>query len=314
MLLEKKINSWMKSAGLLSLTFLVAALLLPDQPANAQSLIYGISPAPAPSTPKCAKVRVTYPSCPVADDDARVAEGLAISPVGLDLTDLDVKKVGVGSYWINSAGNCSGCHASYNLGNGGAGGQYTTDGNPQNLPTTVAGGTYAFASVINPYEPPAIINAAGYMGGGSNFGSGACDPSGLGGCGAKDVIVRNLTPDWSTGHPLPEGNTLEHFKETLRTGHDFQKVGLNCSPIGPGVPPNCVTAPSDGTKLQIMPWPALAGLTEYDLESLYEYLTAIPCISNAGSEYKQIQHVCPKEPLANHHKYSYVNGQVKQLD
>jgi hypothetical protein len=75
-----------------------------------------------------------------------------------------------------------------------------------------------------------------------------------------------------------------------------------------------VTAPSDGTKLQIMPWPALAGATEYDLESIYEYLRSIPCISNAGSPYQQITHVCPKEPLANHHKYSYVNGRAVRLD
>jgi len=314
MLPENLMNAWIKSAGLLGFACLIGAAFLPARPAHAQSLTSGISPPPAPSTPRCGLGKEDYPSCRVTEDDERIAAGFAISPVGLDLTGLDPRKVGIGSYWLNSAGNCSGCHASANLGNGGKGGQYTSDGNPQNLPTTVPGGTYAYASVINPYNPPAIINAAGYLAGGTNFGSGACDSSGLGGCGAKDVIVRNLTPDWSTGKPLPEGNTLEHFKETLRTGHDFQQVGLNCSPIGPGLPPNCVTAPADGRKLQIMPWPAMAGLTDYDLESLYAYLTAIPCISNAGSPYKQIIHTCPADPQAHHHKYAFVNGEAKRVD
>jgi hypothetical protein len=314
MLFQKVINPWIESIGLLGFALLVSAALLPAGPAHGQSLTSGIIPPPAPSTPTCGHRKVDYPSCGVSDDDERIAEGFAISPVGLDLTGLDPRKVGIGSYWLNSAGNCSGCHASATLGNGGKGGQYTSDGNPQNLPTTVPGGTYAYASVINPYNPPAIINAAGYMAGGTNFGSGACDPSGLGGCGAKDVIVRNLTPDYATGKPLPEGNTLEHFKQTLRTGHDFQKVGLNCSPIGPGLPPNCVTAPSDGTKLQIMPWPSMNNLTDYDLESLYAYLSAIPCISNAGSPYKQIQHICKYDVPAHHHKYAYANGQVRRLD
>jgi hypothetical protein len=305
---EKLLRNRSKSAGLLGVAFLIGAALVPGRPANA-SLTSGITPPPAPSTPTCGLGNQDYPSCPVSSDDERIAEGFSIAPVGLDLTGLDPKKVGIGSYWMKSAVNCSGCHASPTLGNGGAGGQYTSDGNPQDLPTTVAGGTYAYASVINPYNPPAIINAAGYLAGGNNFGNPNCDPAGGGGCGSE-VIARNLTPDWSTGHPLPEGNTLANFEQTLRTGHDFQQVHLNCSPIGPGSPPTCLNAPSDGSKLQVMPWPALSGATEYDLESIYEYLTAIPCISNAGSPYPQIIHTCPANPQANHYKYSYVNGKA----
>jgi len=314
MLLEKRMDAWTKSTRLPGIAILVGIALLAAQPGNAQSLTSGISPPPAPSRPSCGLGNEDYPSCPVSSDDERIAEGFAIAPVGLDLTGLDPRKVGIGSYWLNSAGNCSGCHASATLGNGGKGGQYTLNGNPQNLPANLPGGTYVYASVINPYNPPAIINAEGYLGGGNNFGSGACDASGLGGCGAKDVIARNLTPDFSTGVALPEGNTLEHFKATLRTGHDFQQVGLNCAPLGTGVPPNCVTAPADGRKLQIMPWPALAGATDYDLESLYEYLKAIPCISNAGSAYPQIIHTCPADPQARHFKYAYRNGEVQRLE
>jgi len=309
--LEKTMIAWIKSAGLLGAAFLVGAALLPARPAYA-SLTSGINPPPAPSTPTCGLSKVAYPTCPGSDDDQRIAQGFAIAPVGLDLTGLDVQKVGIGSYWLNSAGNCSGCHASSTLGNGGKGGQYTSNGNPQQLPTSVAGGTYAYASVINPYNPPAIINAAGYLAGGTNFASPNCDSAGGGGCGSE-VIARNLTPDFSTGHPLPEKNTLDHFKQTLRTGHDFQEVHLNCSPIGPGLPPTCLDAPSDGTKLQVMPWPALSGLTDYDLESIYEYLKAIPCISNSASPYKQIQHTCPADPQANHFKYAYANGRVARV-
>jgi hypothetical protein len=75
-----------------------------------------------------------------------------------------------------------------------------------------------------------------------------------------------------------------------------------------------VTAPSDGSKLQIMPWPALGVATDYDLESIYAYLSAIPCISNAGSPYPQIVNVCPAHPWADYHKYAYVKGQAVRLD
>jgi cytochrome c553 len=300
----KMMTAGITPAGLLGIGLLVGAALLPAGSARSQSLTSGINPPPAPSTPSCGLASVDYPDCPVADDEERIAEGYAISPVGLNLTGLDVKKVGIGSYWLNSAGNCSGCHA-------GTGGQYTANGNPQQLPVAL-GGTYAYASVVNPYNPPAIINAAGYLAGGSNFGNANCDSAGGGGCGTY-VIVRNLTPDYATGVGLPEGNTLDKFKKTLRTGHDFQQVHLNCPP-GPGTAPYCLNAPSDGTKLQVMPWPALSNLTEYDIESLYAYLSAIPCISNAGSPYPQIIHDCTADSPANHHKFSYVHGQVTRRD
>jgi hypothetical protein len=302
--LMKMMDARITSAGLICLGSLLGAAVLPAQLANAQSLTSGINPPPAPSTPSCGLSQKNYPDCPVADDEERIAEGFAIAPVGLNLTGLDIKKVGIGSYWMNSAGNCSGCHA-------GTGGQYTANGNPQQLPIAL-GGTYAYASVVNPYNPPAIINAAGYLAGGNNFGNPDCDSAGGGGCGPY-VIARNLTPDYATGVPLPEGNTLAHFKITLRTGHDFQQVHLNCPP-GPGTSPYCLNPPSDGSKLQVMPWPALSNLTDYDLESIYAYLSAIPCISNAGSQYPQIRHTCTGDSPASHHKYSYAKGQVIRRD
>ena len=86
---------------------------------------------------------------------------------------------------MNSAGDCDGCHNN--------GGEYTATGNPQQLPTT-AGGPYTGATSITPTNPPATVNAAGYLAGGHNFGS-----------SSHEVIARNLTPDFATGQLLLGG-------------------------------------------------------------------------------------------------------------
>jgi hypothetical protein len=36
----------------------------------------------------------------------------------------------------------------------------------------------------------------------------------------------------------------------------------------------------DGNLLQIMPWVTFSHMTNKDLEAIYEYLSAIPCINN----------------------------------
>jgi hypothetical protein len=41
----------------------------------------------------------------------------------------------------------------------------------------------------------------------------------------------------------------------------------------------CVPAPFDGNLLQIMPWPNDQDMTDRDLEAIYEYLSAIPCVA-----------------------------------
>jgi hypothetical protein len=302
-----KINAPGKAAIVLGLGLLMGAALLPAMSAHAAKSLDGINPPPAPSTPSCGLGKGAYPDCPVGSDDERIAEGFRIAPVALDLSGLDPRKVGVGAYWVNSAGACDGCHSSPTLG-----GEYTADGNPQKLPINL-GGTYAYSTKINPYNPPAIINTAAYLAGGNNFGNVNCDNAGGGG-GGPELIVRNITPDWSTGVPLAAGLTLAQFKTALKTGHDAQQVHLNCPPIGNGTPPACLNAPADGTKLNVMPWPALSNATDYDLESIYAYLTSIPCISNAGSQYPQIVHTCPGGSQANRHKYSYDKGRLTQLD
>jgi len=296
----------------------VAAAPAPARPANAPF----IQTAAGLSTPRCGLGIQPYPSCPPSADDERIAEGYRINPVPLNLTGLDPRKVGIGSYWVNSAGNCDGCHGGTN------GGQFTAAQNPQNLPVAL-GGTYTgnyHSSTATPYNPTASENPVSFLGGGANFGSptGACDASGMGGCGPAptDLFVRNITPDFSTGLPVPEANTLQEFIETLRTGHDFQQIHLNCPPLGTGTAPNCLNAPADGSKLNIMPWPALGSATDYDLESIYAYLTAIPCIPTAaaptGTEAPPT-HTCPapNSPTygtATYHQYQYVNGQAARTD
>jgi len=307
MLLEKLKNVWIKSAGLLGLTLVVGIAALPARIATA-----GIQTPAGTSTPSCGLGKQPYPSCPVSADDERIAKGYQINPVRLNLTGLDPRKVGIGSYWVNSAGNCDGCHGGVFVS---VPGQFTPAENPANLPVSL-GGTYTGKATYNgaiPYNPPATENPVAFLAGGNNFNpSGACDASGMGACGSTEVLARNLTPDFATGRPLPEGNTLAHFKTTLRNGHDFQNVGTT-----PGA--TSVAAPADGSKLQIMPWPALGSATDYDLEAIYEYLSAIPCISNASSPYPEVVHVCPatSDPsygTAAYHPYGYANGQVQRLE
>ena len=36
----------------------------------------------------------------------------------------------------------------------------------------------------------------------------------------------------------------------------------------------------DGDLLQIMPWPVFHHMTDHQIEAIYEYLSAIPCIDN----------------------------------
>jgi hypothetical protein len=54
----------------------------------------------------------------------------------------------------------------------------------------------------------------------------------------------------------------------------------NLHPTCTGAPDgNCLPPPFDGTRLQIMPWPIYHNMTNHDLRSIYEYLSAIPCVA-----------------------------------
>jgi hypothetical protein len=104
-------------------------------------------------------------------------------------------------------------------------------------------------------QRPTRVNPQYYLGGGQHF---TLIP------GLPDIISRNLTPD-KTGRP-EGGRSFEEFAQILRTGVDLDH-------LHPNLPP-----PFDGSRLQIMPWPAFQNMTDHDLRAIYEYLSAIPCI------------------------------------
>jgi hypothetical protein len=88
------------------------------------------------------------------------------------------------------------------------------------------------------------------------------------------IVSRNLTPD-RTGRP-EGGRTFSEFVQIIRTGADLDH--LHAQTCSASVTTNCLPLPFDGSKLQIMPWPAFQDMTDRDLRAIYEYLSAIPCI------------------------------------
>jgi hypothetical protein len=93
----------------------------------------------------------------------------------------------------------------------------------------------------NPFAgDPIKVNAAVYMGGGRSFGLG--------------VISRNITPDAAS---QPAGMPFSEFTQAMRNGMDFDHIHR---------------------VLQTMPWPRFRSLTDRDLQAIYDYLSAIPCL------------------------------------
>jgi hypothetical protein len=182
-------------------------------------------------------------------DAARIRRGFEIAPVPLNLRGKDRALVGLGSYIVNGVASCNDCHSLD--------------------PST------EFAPGGNPYfkgNPPKVINQATYLGGGRNFGS--LIP------GTPEIISRNLTPD-RTGR-AEGGRSFAEFLEIMRTGVDLDHLHPNCSAT---VTSNCFPAnqPFNGDLLQIMPWPILQSMTNHDLRAVYEYLSAIPCITGPAT-------------------------------
>lgn len=100
----------------------------------------------------------------------------------------------------------------------------------------------SFAAGGDPYlGQPEVINSEQYLTGGRQFGP---------------FTSANLTPDQ---YGRPAGLTFEEFVTAIRTGDD---------PDGP--------RPPLPPKLQVMPWPVYASMSDRDLRAIYEYLRAIP--------------------------------------
>ena len=177
-------------------------------------------------------------------EESKIQQGFAIAPVPLNLAGKDPALVGLGSYIVNAQSDCNACH---NAGPGAN--EFVPGGNP-----------YLLSFVKKQ------VNQATYLGGGRDFGS--LVP------GSFDIVSRNLTPD-KTG--LPEGgHTFSDFLQIIRTGIDMDGLHPTCSGA---VNPWCVPAPFNGALLQIMPWSAFQDMTDHDLQAIYEYLSAIPCIA-----------------------------------
>jgi hypothetical protein len=217
-------------------------------------------------------------------DETRIQQGLAIAPVNLSFAHKDRNLVGLGSYLVNASGDCNGCHSS---------------GTPASL------GIYPYVPGGNPFfGQPEKLDPTVYLNGGVNFGA-VGTPTGPLGYAGPNIISRNLTPN-SAG--LAEGGvTLSQFKQIMRTGIDLDGIHPNCTaaqlatlnspPAGATLDnfPDFVCIPTGvipgttfdnepvGSLLQVMPWPTFSHMTDHDLEAIYEYLSAIPCIDNTTS-------------------------------
>lgn len=212
-----------------------------------------------------ATLSIKAPRAHANDDEnhSRIQIGFHIAPVPLNLKGKDPAKVGLGSYLVNAIGDCNGCHNA---------------GVPPN---------FNYAAGGNPYfGQPLVVDPTQYLSGGQNFGP-VGTPMGPNGYAGPAMITRNLTPD-KTGRP-EGGHTLAEFIQIMRRGTDFDHIHPICSAaqideINAGGTPVCIpTSPGntpDGDLLQVMPWPTFSHMSDRDLEAIYEYLSAIPCIDN----------------------------------
>jgi hypothetical protein len=210
------------------------------------------------------------------DDGLLIKIGFEIAPVPLNLEGKNRDLVGLGSFIVNAQGDCNGCH---------------TAGGPPN---------FNYANGGNPYfGQPTKTDPTTYLAGGTDFGAAVPPSAAVGGFppGSRppsyppaeygeyvgpDIITRNLTPD-KTGR-AEGGRTLEQFKEIMRKGTDFDHIHPTCTAALPTpTPANCIPPPVDGNILQVMPWPVFHNMTDHQIEAIYEYLGAIPCIDNTFS-------------------------------
>lgn len=188
------------------------------------------------------------------DEKHMIQIGLAVAPVPLNMAGKDQDMVGLGSFFVNVASDCNGCHTKD------PSTAYVPSGNPYLLPPP-----------NGPYTGQKTVNAQTYLGGGNDFGV-FPSPS-----GTVHIISRNITPD-KTG--LPEGHTLSEFMQILRTGIDMDGAHPTC----PTNAPNCLFPPFDGSKLQVMPWPVFQSMTDRQITAIYTYLSAIPCLEGGPGE------------------------------
>jgi hypothetical protein len=139
-----------------------------------------------------------------------------------------------------------------------------------------------------------MTNPSGYLGGGAQFHG--VPGQGPGGVGPLVIYARNLTPGCDSApcnNPLPEGgHTFADFLTIMRTGHDFDNAHPACPTFGVE---GCTAPPNAANLLQVMPWPTYGNMSDDDLLAVWTYLSAIPCISHAGTSNlpANIYQTCP---------------------
>ena len=214
------------------------------------------------------------------DEASLIRIGFAIAPVPLNLEGKNLHLVGLGSFIVNAQGDCNGCHTGGLAPNF----NYANNHNPYfSQPTKTDPSTYLSGGQdFGPAVPPSPPGGFPYYPWATPPRPSSYPPAEYGGYFGPNIISRNLTPD-KTGRP-EGGHTLEQFKTILRTGKDYDLLHPTCTTATPiPEPANCIPPPVDGGLLQVMPWPVFHNMTDHQIEAIYEYLKAIPCIEGPES-------------------------------
>jgi hypothetical protein len=161
------------------------------------------------------------------DNESKIQRGFAIAPVKLNLTGKNRALVGLGSYLVNAAGDCNGCHA-------GPAGEYADGGNPfQGQPKVVnkaaylAGGTPLFGPIFIPRN--LTPDKSGRPAGGASFEE------------FLDIIRTGIDPDQA--HPkfgpylqvMPWPNFQNMTDRDIRAIYEYLSA-IPCIEGDPGLP------------------------------------------------------------------------------
>ncbi len=188
-------------------------------------------------------------------DQSVVQQGFDASPIPkeeLNLKGKDPAMVGLGSYLVNTIGDCGGCHTFPRSAGPGVTGTNPAFGNPflgQPSDQSLTG------------QLKANFNKTHYLAGGRCFGG---------------FMSRNITPDPTRGN-LPLGLTEAEFFRVMRLGEDVACEKTQVTPTSNSDPICALGTPGapEGV-LQTMPWPAFHSMTDNQLKAIYAYLSAIP--------------------------------------
>ena len=224
-------------------------------------------------------------------DTSLIQQGFDASPIPpekLNLMGKSPAMVGLGSYLVNGAADCNGCHTfPHYLRPGGT--RTTATNTTANVTGLGSNPTYGNPYLDPPQQPlqgqlQVNINAdtthgtVGYtmtgvpiyqfnhfLGGGRCFGF---------------FMSRNITPDDSG---KPRGLTEAEFIQVMRQGTDISCNKPNPPQYGGVVDPVCSTPEGLGAGtsfnpnvLQTMPWQTFHNMTDMHLKAIYAYLSALP--------------------------------------